>query len=257
MTRQFSRSQSKPGPSERPTGGASAWRLSFGALVSLCVAVMALVMGPATALAISFDLEFRDSTYQVVGSDSYASLVFEFQSGTLLSNQTVNGIDGITSTAYAGTNTDYGTLITTTFIAGVSGVYEFLVGTDWGRGGAVEAVHLGSGTVLDTFVTTDDIWWGNNWSDPDVFSTVLNLTAGETYSLGWVGFEGCCGGAASFRFSVNGSPPQTFNDTNFLPFEQAPIPEPGTALFVGLGLVWLGISARRSSGISGKPVARR
>ena len=110
---------------------------------------------------------------------------------------------------------------------------------------------------FDTFVTTDDIWWGNNWSDPDVFSTVLNLTAGETYSLGWVGFEGCCGGAASFRFSVNGSPPQTLNDTNFLPFEQAPVPEPGTALLVGLGLVWLGISARRSPWIPNRSVAAR
>jgi hypothetical protein len=118
--------------------------------------------------------------------------------------------------------------------------------TDWGRGGATRAMHVGSGTVLDTSVTTDDIWWANNWTNPDVFSTVLNLTAGEAYSLGWVGFEDCCGGAASFRFSVNGSPPQTLNDNNFLPFEQAPIPEPGTALLVGLGLVWLGISARKS-----------
>jgi len=104
---------------------------------------------------------------------------------------------------------------------------------------------VGSGTVLDSFITTDDIWWGNYWSNPDVFSTVLSLTVGETYNLSWVGFEGCCGGAASFRFAVDGNAPQTFNSTNFLPFEQqTPVPEPGTAILVGLGLVWLSVSAR-------------
>jgi len=206
MARQFRRIQSKPEPDAYPAGVAWLARLSPCSLISIWFCLGLILIGPATALAISFDLEFRDSTYQVVGSDSYASLVLEFQSGTLLSTQTVSGIDGITSTVYAGTTTDYSTLITTTFVAGVSGVYEFLVGTDWGRGGAVEAVHLGSGTVLDTFVTTDDTWWGNSWSNPDVFSSVLNLTAGETYSLGWVGFEGCCGGAASFRFSVQRQP---------------------------------------------------
>ena len=104
---------------------------------------------------------------------------------------------------------------------------------------------MGSGIVLDNTVTTDDIWWSNNWGNPDVFSTVLSLTAGETYSLGWVGFEGCCGGAASFRFSIDGSAPQTLNSTNFLPFEQpSPVPEPGAAVLVGLGLAWLSVVAR-------------
>ena len=43
---------------------------------------------------------------------------------------------------------------------------------------------MGSGTVLDSFITTDDIWWGNYWSNPDVFSTVLSLTAGEILAGG-------------------------------------------------------------------------
>jgi hypothetical protein len=237
--------QNNARPIGRPTSHEPTSLHTFCALTSLWFSVAAIIIAPGASLAISFDLEFRNSTYQVIGGDTYNGLVLEFQSGTLLSTQTISGIDGVTSTAYAGTNTDYSTLITTTFIAGVTGIYEFQVGTDWGRGGGVQAVHVGSGTVLDTFVTTNDIWWGNNWSDPDVFSTVLSLTAGETYSLDWIGFEGCCGGAASFRFSVDGSAPQILNDTNFQPFEQqAPVPEPGTTLLIGLGLAWLSVSAR-------------
>ena len=83
------------------------------------------------ANAISFGLEYHDSTYQVVGSDTYNDLVLEFQSGTLLSTQTIVSLDSVTSTAYAGTSNDYPTLITTTFIAGITGIYEFQVGTDW------------------------------------------------------------------------------------------------------------------------------
>jgi len=221
------------------------WAFGFCVPGIMLLIVVTILCTAGASHAISFDLEFRDSTYQVVGSDTYDSLAVEFQSGTLLSSQTVSGIDGITSTAYAGTNGDYSTIISTTFIAGVTGVYEFQVGTDWGRGGATQAVHMGSGAVLDTFVTTNDIWWGNSWTNPDVFSTVLSLTVGETYSLGWVGFEGCCGGAATFRFSVDGSPMLTFNDVNFLPFEQpAAVPEPGTTLLLGLGLAWLSAARR-------------
>jgi hypothetical protein len=200
----------------------------------------------AAASALSFQLEFRTSTYQTVGGDTYDSLVLQHQSGGLLSSQTVDAIDGISSVTYAGVNGNYSTLITTTFTAAVTGTYEFEVGTDWGQGGATRATHVGSGAVLDEFVTTNDIWWNNDWNDADVFSTVLNLTAGETYTFGWVGFEDCCGGNVNFRFSVNGSPPADLSDANFLPYEQPTlIPEPDTALLAGIGLAMLAVAGRR------------
>lgn len=219
-------------------------------LLFLPVAVILLVLAASLALsspasALSFQLDFRSSTYQTLGSDTFDSLLLQHQGEALLSSQTVNAIDGVSSTTYAGTNQDYSTLVTTTFTAGVTGTYVFEVGTDWGRGGATQAVHVGSGSVIDEFVTTADIWWNNSWTDPDVFSSVLSLTAGETYTISWIGFEDCCGGAVSFRFSVNGSPPATLDDTNFAPYEApTPVPEPRSAMLLALGLLGLGICGR-------------
>lgn len=197
------------------------------------------------AHALSFDVEFRESTYQVVAGDTYDDLVLEHQTGLILNTLQISGIDGLNSVASAGVNTDYSTLITTTFIAAVTGTYSFQVGTDWGRGGATQGVDVGSGAVLDEFVTTDDIWWNLDWTNADVFTTNLNLTQGETYTMGWVGFEGCCGGDVTFRFAVDGSPFATFDDTNFSPYEiPTPTPEPGSGLLLAMGLVGLCASRR-------------
>jgi hypothetical protein len=98
VIRQRERTRIKTATIGHATDDASSSVFALGVLVIVSFIVAMIFGAPGTSHAISFDLEFRGSTYQMVGSDTYDSLVVEFQSGALLSTQTVSGIDGITST---------------------------------------------------------------------------------------------------------------------------------------------------------------
>ena len=124
-------------------------------------------------------------------------------------------------------------------IAQVTGSYTFQVGTDWGRGGASTVIDNATSAVLDEYVTTDDLWWANDWNNGDVFTSTVAMMAGESYTFGWVGFEGCCGGAASVRFSTDGgSTYRPLDSPAGDPFFVTN-PEPGTGVLVMAGLAIL------------------
>ncbi len=211
----------------------------------LCALIAATLCAvPSAASALSFQVDFRSSTYQVQGTDTYASLLAQHQSETLLSANSLSALQGISAPVYAGgVNQDYSLLITTSVDVLISGVYTFQVGTDWGRGGASVVFDNDTGTIVDEFVTTDDIWWANDWNNSDVFTSTVAMTAGESYTLGWIGFEGCCGGAATIRFSMDGGGFQTLDSGNGDP-HFVNNPEPGTALLLGIGLTLLSVRSR-------------
>ena len=58
-----------------------------GAFVALAwlISLLAVFVLPSPARAISFDVEFRSSTEQVLAGDSYADLLLKHASGTFLS----------------------------------------------------------------------------------------------------------------------------------------------------------------------------
>jgi hypothetical protein len=217
-------------------------RVGWVTLRGLAIALALFSASAATAL--TFQVDFTSSTYQVQAGDTYADLLAQFQSETIIATNTLAGLEGVSAPVYAGgVNQDYGLLMTTTVVALQGGQYTFEVGTDWGRGGGWVLVDEGTGLILDEFVTTDDVWWNNDWNDPDVFTTTANLVADGTYTFGWIGFEGCCGGQATVRFYYEGA---LFGnlDTGKGGAFIATTPEPGSGILVGIGLAILSSSAR-------------
>lgn len=188
------------------------------------------------ASALSFQADFTSTTYQVVAGDTYADLLAQHLLGTPLASVTTTGLEGVSAQVEAGVNSDYSILMTAVLDIAVSGQYEFQVGADWGRGGVAAVIDNASGLVIQELVRTDDIWWGNSWSNPDVFTTQIQLDQGSSYTLAWLGFEGCCGGVTTVRFSFEGLP---FEPVDELTVEPYVVPEPNTGLLVGIGLAVL------------------
>jgi len=206
---------------------------------------LALLLAPR-AMALDFQITFTTSTYQVVlPGDDYASLLTQFESEPVINTLTLQALEDISAPVYAsGVNGDYGILMTTTIEPLQTGVYTFQVGTDWGRGGASIIKDIDTDTILDEYVTDQDLWWNNDWGNSSVFTTSATLTAGSTYEIGWLGFEGCCGGVATIRFSFDGGSFQVFDSPNGDPL-MISNPEPGTGILLGLGLALLPRRRRR------------
>ena len=209
----------------------------------ICLLAVLWLAVPGSAAALTFQVDFATSTYQVVAGDTWASLIAQQQSEVQLSSDSLDLLDGVAAPIYAGVSTDYSILMTTVIDVEVAGTYTFQVGTDWGRGGAAVVIDNATSSVLDEFVSTNDIWWNNDWNDPDVFTTTAALSVGSSYTIGWVGFEGCCGGPTTIRFSVDGAPYQPISNQNLDPFISNP--EPGTGILLGAGVAMLAWSRRR------------
>lgn len=208
------------------------------ALAATCVGLAAGILAPAEAHALSFRADFRSSTYQTQTGDGFLDLMLQHQAGSLIRSNVTTGLSGLSTAIYAnGVTSNYSLLMTTTFQVGVAGTYTFQVGTDWGRGGAAALMNADSGAILSQRVITDDVWWNNDWNNADVFTTTSTFVVGDRVTLAWVGFEGCCGGSSTIRFSVDGSAYQNFTQTNFQSY--AAVPEPSTAAYLALGLVGL------------------
>jgi hypothetical protein len=219
--------------------GASAARLA--GLFAL-LGVLALAQ---SAHALSFRADFASSTYQTLATDTFSSLMLRHQAGTPIRSTVTTGLENISTAVYAnGVTSNYSILMTTTFQAAVAGTYTFQVGTDWGRGGAAGVLDATTGAVLSQRVITGNVWWANDWNNASVFTTTATLSVGQSVTFGWVGFEDCCGGSSTVRFSVNGSGYQNFNQSNFQGFTM--VPEPSSALLMGLGLLGLAVAGGRS-----------
>jgi len=196
-----------------------------------------------TAAALDFRADFRSSTFQASPGDSFSDLLIAHQAGTLIQSNVTTGLENISTSVYgAGVTQNYSLLMETSVEVGVEGQYTFQVGTDWGRGGAAALIDDLDGTILFEQVITEDVWWGYDWNDPDVFTTTFDFTAGDSYTLAWVGFEGCCGGSSTIRFSVEGSGFTALTSDAITPLL---VPEPSSLVLFLMGLTGLSVPASR------------
>lgn len=94
----------------------------------------------------------------------------------------------------------------------------------------------------DAFVAerTDDLWWGYNWSNSDVFTvTIADLTRdSQVIDIYWA--EACCNGASSIRFTNDANQVVALSVANL---DAASIPEPTSIALFGLAI--MGLVARR------------
>lgn len=64
-------------------------------------------------------------------------------------------------------------------------VYNFLIGTDFGRGYAIWLDNV-------LWTSTDNFWWGENW---DLAISITETLAAGNHELTIIGQEDCCDGS--------------------------------------------------------------
>lgn len=202
--------------------------------IIICAAGMAATaLIPASqAMPMTFTgitMEVRKSNYQVTGGDNAASLMAAFNSGNLLCDVNIGLFTSVGGPQTCGTGSHNLSLLYGIDYVQSGATVLFELGADWGRGGIIMGADGGD------ILRSDDIWWANGWNHGDVIDFEISAVGAGSFQL--LGFEGCCSGGNSLRYSTDGG--RTFSAVTVT------VPEPVPYTLMGLGLMGLILSRRR------------
>jgi len=227
-------------------------------LTLLSLSCSLLASAHSAASTVSFDVDYTRSQFQVQGHHDFSQLTQAHEAGRTLMASSMEGLADIVTTSHIrGNAQDHSIRMSSRFELAQATQISFQVGADWGRGGGVAITNQQSGERVHEQIVAQDIWWNHDWQNSDVITTDFQFSQGQ-WAVEWIGFEGCCSGSTSIRFSVNGSDYRDLKHIHFAPAliqQPAAVPIPASYALFGSALALLVARKRLSSSPDVSPVA--